>query len=154
CFRRSFLRPACAYRCGRLCRPTDRWRSVGSRTYSRQGRSVPAAHSSANAIKSSANKIVVIGASAGALQPLLILLSGLPVDFAPPILVAMHLSPAFRSSLPIVIGRRTKLEAKWACDGEKLEASTIYVAPVDHHLRVSADFRLDVAQTTKCHWRP
>lgn len=80
--------------------------------------------------------IVVIGASAGGVQPLIDLIQQLPPDFTAPILVVVHTSPSRPSTLPKILGRVTKMAVGHAQNGEKMESGHVYIAPPDYHLLV------------------
>jgi two-component system, chemotaxis family, protein-glutamate methylesterase/glutaminase len=82
------------------------------------------------------NRIIVIGGSAGAIEPLMGLLSALPGSFSIPIVVVVHTSPGRPSGLARVVGRTAKLSAIEASDGAALEAGHVYFAPSDRHLLV------------------
>lgn len=81
--------------------------------------------------------VVVIGGSAGALDPLLALAGALPADLPAAVLVVIHLPPDRPSMLPQLLARSGPLQASHAADGGSLEAGKIYVAPPDHHLLVA-----------------
>jgi two-component system, chemotaxis family, protein-glutamate methylesterase/glutaminase len=81
-------------------------------------------------------RIVVIGASAGGIEALRQLMSGLPPDFAAPVCVVLHVSPQSPGMLPQILNRAGPLQAVTAQEGMKLRAGVIYVAPSDHHLLV------------------
>jgi two-component system, chemotaxis family, protein-glutamate methylesterase/glutaminase len=74
-------------------------------------------------------EIIGIGSSAGGIPALIELLGHLPATFPLPILVVQHLSDGFDSRLPEVLGWRTKLRVKWAEQGEKPRAGTVYIGP-------------------------
>jgi len=82
-----------------------------------------------------AQKLVVIGASAGGVQALLDVLSALPATFEPAVLVVVHIGSG-RSLLPELLTRRSNLVARHAEDGEPIVAGRVYVAPPDQHLLV------------------
>ena len=103
--------------------------------------------------------IVVIAASAGGIQALVPLLESLPSDFSTPIVVVHHLPPASRhvSRLKEILQRRTRLQVKWAEDGECLLPGTVYLSPQDRTtaidvqtgcLAVSGSGELRVARPT------
>ncbi|MGG6242224.1 chemotaxis protein CheB [Nodosilinea sp. AN01ver1] len=94
-------------------------------------------------------ELVTIVASAGGIKALGELLPQLPVDFAVALIVVMHLNPNTASLLPQILNRMTALKVKDAEAGEKIEATTIYTAPPDHHLLVTGDRRLRLTQTQK-----
>src|SRR5436305_10872603 len=74
------------------------------------------------------DRIVVIGASAGGLEPLKTVVSRLPEDFPAPIFVVMHVSPHTPSVLPQILASKSKLKAVHATDGDDIVASRIYCA--------------------------
>jgi two-component system chemotaxis response regulator CheB len=80
--------------------------------------------------------IVVIGASAGGVAPLLDLVAALPTDLPAPVCVALHVGVR-ASILPELLRRRGSLPANHARHGEPLRPAQIYVAPPDHHLLVN-----------------
>src|SRR5262245_50764094 len=82
-------------------------------------------------------RCITIGASAGGLQPLTDVLSGLPADLASPVLVAVHVRPFEPSLLPGILAKSGPLPAETPQDGDKLENGVIYVAAPDHHLLVN-----------------
>jgi chemotaxis methyl-accepting protein methylase len=81
---------------------------------------------------------VALGASAGGLESLGKLLSGLATDFPAPVLVALHLDPHHRSQIVPLLQRRTRLKVEVAQGGVLAQRGTVYVAPPDHHLEVRA----------------
>jgi two-component system, chemotaxis family, protein-glutamate methylesterase/glutaminase len=83
--------------------------------------------------------IVAIGASAGGVEALIGLVAGLPADLPASVLVTLHLSNQFRSSLDELLTRAGSLRAKFAEDREPLRKGRIYVAPPDRHLLVEGD---------------
>ncbi|SMB86014.1 chemotaxis protein CheB [Deinococcus hopiensis] len=83
--------------------------------------------------------VVVIGGSAGALNPLREIASGLPHDFPAAVLVVIHIPPDYPSQLPDILSRSGPLPAQHAQHGEPLLPGHIYVAPPDHHLLVGLD---------------
>ncbi|PYE50010.1 chemotaxis protein CheB [Deinococcus yavapaiensis] len=83
--------------------------------------------------------IVVIGGSAGALDPLRELVAHFPHDFPAAVLVVVHVSPDFPSHLPGILARSGPLPARHARHGDVLQPGHILVAPPDHHLLVGQD---------------
>ncbi len=81
-------------------------------------------------------RIVVIGASAGGLEALRTVVSGLPADFGAPIAVVMHTSPQSPGVLPDILGRAGRLKAANARNRDRLAPGQIYVAPPDFHFLV------------------
>jgi two-component system chemotaxis response regulator CheB len=78
--------------------------------------------------------IAVIGASAGGVQALTSVVSGLPPHHAGSILIALHVSG--QSVLPDILGRHSSIPVSHARDGEPIAPNHIYVAPPGQHLIV------------------
>ncbi|WP_159397326.1 chemotaxis protein CheB [Sorangium cellulosum] len=78
----------------------------------------------------------MIGASAGGVEALIVLLGGLPTDLPVSLFVVLHLPPTARSMLPAILGRTTRMQVAAAVDGEPIERGRVYVAPVDNHLMI------------------
>ncbi len=89
--------------------------------------------------------VVVIGASAGGVQTLSELVSGLPAELPATLLVTQHTSADSPAVLPSMLARAGPLPASLAEDGEPMERGRIYVAPPDHHL-LAGDDRLRVSR--------
>jgi two-component system chemotaxis response regulator CheB len=77
--------------------------------------------------------IVVVGASAGGVEALTQLVSGLPGDFPAPVVVVLHVSPEAPSLLPRILARESELAVRPATDAQPLEPGVVYVAPPDRH---------------------
>jgi two-component system chemotaxis response regulator CheB len=76
--------------------------------------------------------IVVIGASAGGLEALRVLLTGLPPEFMAAVFVVLHVGEASR--LVSVLDQVSPLPVMRAIDGERFEHGHVYVAPPGKHL--------------------
>ena len=81
------------------------------------------------------SRAVVIGASAGGIEPLRELTRGLPGGLDVAVLIVLHLPATSESVLPSLL-RQGGLLSAHAVDNEPLEAGRIYVARPDHHLLV------------------
>jgi two-component system, chemotaxis family, protein-glutamate methylesterase/glutaminase len=94
---------------------------------------------------------VVIGASAGGVEALSVLLPVLPGDLIPPVFIVLHV-PRDRPSLLIDIFRskcaRPVLEAE---DKQPIEPGTVYFAPPDYHLLIEADRRIALSADQPVH---
>jgi two-component system, chemotaxis family, protein-glutamate methylesterase/glutaminase len=82
---------------------------------------------------------VVIGASAGALEALSIVLPALPIGYKRPVIVVVHVPPDKPSVLVELFRQRCKVKVREAEDKEPIEGGTIYFAPPDYHLLVEQD---------------
>lgn len=82
---------------------------------------------------------VVIGASAGGVHALSMVLPSLRGDFPVPILVVVHIPPRRDNSLVDLFAGKCQLAVKEAEDKEPLAPGTIYFAPPDYHLLVEID---------------
>ena len=84
-------------------------------------------------------KAVVIGASAGAVQALQVVLPALPADYPLPVLVVVHVPPDRSNVLLPLFQAKCRVTVKEAEDKETLVGGVIYFAPSDYHLLVEAD---------------
>lgn len=82
------------------------------------------------------SNLVVVGASAGGIDSLSVLVSTLPADFPAPVVVGLHLSPSRVSSLGDILSRRGPLPVQTISDRVALEPGTIYVVPSNRHVRI------------------
>jgi len=90
-------------------------------------------------VSAAAARVVVMGASAGAIQALTRILPALPAGFPLPILVVVHV-PADRSNfLAPLFEAKCALGVREADDKEPAIAGTVYFAPPDYHLLLEAD---------------
>jgi two-component system chemotaxis response regulator CheB len=80
--------------------------------------------------------VIVIGTSAGGVEALRELASGLPPGLPAAIFVVLHIPPTAPSLLPNILNKVGPLRADHAIDGEPIEHGRIYIAPPDHHLLV------------------
>ena len=78
--------------------------------------------------------LVVIGASAGGVETLKRVVSGLPADLPAAVCIVLHLAPGSPSSLARILGRAGPLSCYQAADGDSLRHGEILVAPPDRHL--------------------
>jgi len=73
--------------------------------------------------------VVAIGASAGGLEPICILIEAMPADCGMAFLVIQHLDPSRASMLSDIVGKRTSLPVTEAVDGVAVEVNHVYVIP-------------------------
>ena len=84
--------------------------------------------------------MIVIGASAGGVEALKILVSSLPENFPATIFLVLHVSPHGYSVLPQILSRVGRLSAIHAKDGLAIQPGRIYIAPPDHHLLIKSGY--------------
>ena len=97
-------------------------------------------------------EIVAIASSAGGLKALSQVLSALPAEFPPSIVVVQHLDPRHRSMMADILSRRTPLQVKEAGEGDKLLPRNVYIAPPNKHLLVNPDGSLSLSQSELVHF--
>jgi len=83
--------------------------------------------------------VVAIGASAGGVGALPIVLAALPTTFGAAVVVVLHLDPRSRSFLATVLARESRMPVREAATGDVMRPGTVYVAPPGDHLTVSGD---------------
>jgi len=89
---------------------------------------------------------VVLGASAGGIEALGVLLPALPAGLDVALLVVLHL-PRDRPSLLVeIFERRCALRVREAQDKEPITAGTVYFAPPDYHMLVENDRRIALSE--------
>lgn len=82
---------------------------------------------------------VVIGASAGALEALSVILPALPPQYGLPVMIVVHTPPDKKSLLAELFQGKSAIKVVEAEDKEPLCGGTVYFAPPDYHLLVEAD---------------
>jgi two-component system, chemotaxis family, protein-glutamate methylesterase/glutaminase len=78
--------------------------------------------------------IIVIGASAGGVQPLKDLLERLPPNLPATVALVLHRSPYYETQLPLVLGRHAMLSVLEPTDRDPVLSGAVYVAPRDQHM--------------------
>jgi two-component system chemotaxis response regulator CheB len=79
---------------------------------------------------------IVIGASAGGVEALTVLLPSLPVGIVEPIFIVMHLPRDTPSVLAEIFRPRCAMRVEEAEDKMPVQAGTVYFAPPDYHLLI------------------
>ena len=82
---------------------------------------------------------VAVGASAGGVEAVCMLLAALPRSFKPALLTVIHIPSGIDSLLIDVLQPRCALAVREAQDKEEIESGTVYVAPPGYHLLVEPD---------------
>jgi two-component system chemotaxis response regulator CheB len=85
------------------------------------------------------SRVVVIGASAGGLEPLVTIARDLTPNLDAALFVVLHSSPRSPGLLPEILGRSGGLPAAFASDHEAIRRSRIYVAPADRHMLLTPE---------------
>jgi two-component system chemotaxis response regulator CheB len=104
---------------------------------------------------SKATYVIVVGASAGGIDPICEVMAQLDPDVNAAIFVILHLSnKAIGSFLKERIQRHAELPCQLAVNGGKIEAGNIYIAPPDYHLIVKESEMLITSGPPESRWRP
>jgi len=90
-------------------------------------------------LKPNRRNIVVIGASAGGIEALTALFTGLPANSSASFFVVQHLSPNYESRLDRILQATTTMPVVFGYDRQPIMPDTVYVASPDRHLMVEDD---------------
>lgn len=82
---------------------------------------------------------VVVGASAGAVEALGVLLPGLASSLPVPVIVVVHIPPSRPSLLADLFSTRCALAVREAEDKQPVDPGTIWFAPPGYHLLIERD---------------
>ncbi len=82
---------------------------------------------------------LVVGASAGAIEALNLLLPAVPQAARIPLVVVVHLPPNRSSLLPELFSTRCAVRVREPLDKEPMSAGTIWFAPPNYHLLLESD---------------
>jgi two-component system chemotaxis response regulator CheB len=99
-----------------------------------------------------AAELVVVGASAGAVEALSAVLPALPANFGLPVVVVVHIPPDKTSVMAELFRGKCRVNVCEAEDKEPLAAGTVYFAPPDYHLLVEPDRRLSLSSEEPVHF--
>ncbi|WP_407572870.1 chemotaxis protein CheB [Deinococcus altitudinis] len=87
--------------------------------------------------------LIVVGGSAGRIQPLINLAKGLPADFRAAVCIVIHISAHNPSYFPEILARAGPLPATHAQHLGRIESGHVYCAPPRHHLLIeNGHFRI------------
>jgi two-component system chemotaxis response regulator CheB len=90
-------------------------------------------------------EVIVIGASAGALEALSVILPALPADFPLPILLVVHIPGDKRSVLADLFRAKCRIPVIEAEDKEPVLPRTAYFAPPNYHMLLEANGTLSLS---------
>ncbi|MCL5099369.1 MAG: chemotaxis protein CheB [Candidatus Omnitrophica bacterium] len=96
--------------------------------------------------------IVALAASAGGLNAISQVLSGLGSDFPAAVVVVQHLDRHHPSLMADILRRRTALAVRQAEEGDALRPGTVYIAMPDRHLLVNPDGTLSLSHSELVHF--
>ncbi len=97
-------------------------------------------------VESEKHCIVAIASSTGGPRALSTVLSALPADFPPSIVIAQHITDNFASGLAQWLHSVCRLRVKTGEPGEPLEKSTVYLAPSKKHMLIDRNRRISFQQ--------
>ena len=98
--------------------------------------------------------VVVVGASAGGVETLQILVAKLPADLPAVLLVVLHQPAGGHSALPRILARAGPLPTSNAVHAQPLKVAHITIAPSDQHLLVHEDMTVLSDGPKEHHHRP
>ncbi len=96
--------------------------------------------------------LIAIGGSAGALDVLLEILPALPVSFAIPIVLVLHVPPNRPSLLERIFAAKCSLSVKEVDDKDPLRPRTLYIAPPNYHTLVERSGHLALSVDDPVHF--
>jgi two-component system chemotaxis response regulator CheB len=95
---------------------------------------------------------IVIGASAGGIEALGVLLPALPAGLHASLFIVLHLPRERPSLLVRIFEDRCALPVREAQDKEPVEPGTVYFAPPDYHLLLEKDRRMALSEDEPVHY--
>src|SRR5664279_4553062 len=98
--------------------------------------------------------MVAVGASAGGVEALRLLVAGLSADLPAVVLVVLHQPATGHSALPRILVRAGPLTAGHAVHGQALKIAHLTIAPPDQHLLVQQDTTVLSDGPAEHHHRP
>ena len=94
---------------------------------------------------------VVIGASAGGVEALAVLLPALAPGLSPPVFIVVHLPRTPPSVLAEIFARKCAVPVREAEDKEAVSPGTVYFAPNNYHLLVDRGPQLSLSADDPVH---
>jgi len=95
---------------------------------------------------------VVIGASAGGVEALEVLLPALPATLRPSVFIVLHLPRERPSLLVEIFARRCARPVREADDKEPVEPGTVYFAPPDYHMLLEKNRQIALSADEPVHF--
>jgi two-component system, chemotaxis family, protein-glutamate methylesterase/glutaminase len=94
---------------------------------------------------------IVIGASAGGIEALTVVLPALPAGLRPPVFIVLHLPRDKPSMLAEIFARKCALPVRDAEDKDEVVPGTVYFAPNNYHLLVDKGPQLSLSVDAPVH---
>ncbi|MGC3943538.1 MAG: chemotaxis protein CheB [Chryseolinea sp.] len=94
-------------------------------------------------------ELLVIGGSAGALQPVMDIIAAIRRDSALSVIVVLHRKASEDDVLISLLATRTHFVVKEVDDKDELTPGVIYIAPADYHVLVEKDRTLSLDDSEK-----
>lgn len=105
--------------------------------------------------RSTTQRLVAIGASAGGPAALATLLGALPAEFPAAIVVVQHVDEAFAAGMAAWLDEQCRLPVRLALDGEAPRPGTVLLAGTNDHLRLTCATQMVYTEQPKdCLYRP
>jgi two-component system chemotaxis response regulator CheB len=98
------------------------------------------------------SKALVIGASAGGLDALDLILIKIPEKSKVPVFIVQHISPDSDSYFISSLKKGCKVNVKEAQDTEEIVSGTVYFAPPDYHLYIDTNNCLKLSHDGKVNY--
>lgn len=95
---------------------------------------------------------VVMGASAGGIDALIVLLRGLPATWRLPVVVVVHLPETHESRLAEVFQHRLPIPVREAEDKAPVRPGTLYFAPPAYHLSIERNRMFSLSCEPPVRW--
>jgi two-component system chemotaxis response regulator CheB len=96
--------------------------------------------------------VVVIGASAGAVESLKAILPLFPRSLPAPVLIVVHVPPDRDSALPALLSSHCEMRVVEADDKLTAQPGVVYFAPPDYHLLVDRERTLSLSVDEPVHF--
>ncbi|MGE3508613.1 MAG: chemotaxis protein CheB [Vicinamibacterales bacterium] len=97
-------------------------------------------------------RAVAVGASAGGVEALGVLLAALPSTLDVPVFVVLHLAASRRSLLPEIFGAQCARPVREVEDKEPIVDGTVYIAPPDYHVLIDTGGQLSLSTDPPVHY--
>src|SRR5690349_15727479 len=96
--------------------------------------------------------VIAIAASAGGLNAITRVLAPLTSGLNAAIVVLQHLDPHHRSLMSAILAKRTSMRVSEACQGDRLTAGEVLIAPPNKHILVEPDGRVNLSNAALVHF--